>query len=180
MLLTQSWLILWSPMDSSQSGSSAHGILQARILQWVTIPFSRGSSWCRDWTPVSYIASRFFIIWTTREALYLKSTNLNVNLIWKNIFLETSIDLYLIKYLWTMSRSNWHVKFMTTYAMGLITHRIFIPGILPKVGWFFIFHILNCKYFHLEAFADHDSVIMTWSTFYDQFLNKNINKRVNK
>ena len=41
-------------------GSSVHRILQARILEWVTIPFSRGSSWPRDWTWVSCLAGRFF------------------------------------------------------------------------------------------------------------------------
>ena len=44
-----------------------HGILQARILERVAIPFSRGSSWPRDQTQVSYIAGRFFTIWATRE-----------------------------------------------------------------------------------------------------------------
>ena len=47
-------------MDCSLPGSSVHGILQARILEWVVIPFSKGSSWPRDWTQVSYIAGRFF------------------------------------------------------------------------------------------------------------------------
>ena len=45
---------------------SVHGILQARILEWVAIPFSRGSSWPRDWTRVSCIAGRFFTSWATR------------------------------------------------------------------------------------------------------------------
>ena len=43
-------------------------VLQARILEWVAIPFSRGSSQHRDKTRVSHIASQFFSIWTTREA----------------------------------------------------------------------------------------------------------------
>ena len=51
---------LCDPMDCSPPGSSVHGILQARILEWVTIPFSRGSSWPRYRTWVSYIAGRFF------------------------------------------------------------------------------------------------------------------------
>ena len=54
-------------MDCSSTGSSVHGILQARILEWVAVPFSRGSSWPRDWAWVSYIAGRFFTIWATRE-----------------------------------------------------------------------------------------------------------------
>ena len=41
---------LWDPMDCSPPGSSVHGILQAGILEWVVIIFSRGSSWPRDWT----------------------------------------------------------------------------------------------------------------------------------
>ena len=61
--VTQSCLTLWDPMDYR-----VHGILQARILEWVSFPFSRGSSQPRDQTQVSHIAGRFFTIWATREA----------------------------------------------------------------------------------------------------------------
>ena len=47
---------LWDPMDCSPPGSSAHKILQARILEWVAISFSRGSSWHRNQTHVSFIS----------------------------------------------------------------------------------------------------------------------------
>ena len=47
-----------------------HGILQATVLEWVAIPFSRGSSWPRDRTQVSHTADRFFTVWATREALF--------------------------------------------------------------------------------------------------------------
>ena len=47
---------------------TVHGILQARILEWVAVPFSRGSSQPRDQTQVSHIAGRFFTSWATREA----------------------------------------------------------------------------------------------------------------
>ena len=56
-------------MGCSPQGFSVHGILQARILGCVAVPFSRGSSWPRDQTRVSCIADRFFTIWATREAL---------------------------------------------------------------------------------------------------------------
>ena len=56
------------PTDGNPPGSSVHGILQARLLEWVAILFSSGSSWPRDWTQVSPIAGRFFTIWATREA----------------------------------------------------------------------------------------------------------------
>ena len=48
---------------------TAHGILQARTLEWVAFPFSRGSSQPRGWTQVSRIAGGFFASWDTREAL---------------------------------------------------------------------------------------------------------------
>ena len=58
---------LCDPMDCSLLGSSVHGILQLRILEWVAIPFSKGSSQPRDQTQVSCIAGRFFTVWATRE-----------------------------------------------------------------------------------------------------------------
>jgi len=68
VLLAQSWLALCDPMDCSPPGSCLHGILQARILEWVAIPFSRGSSWPRDRTQVSCIAGGFFTVWATGES----------------------------------------------------------------------------------------------------------------
>ena len=61
-------------MDCSPPSSSIHGTLQARILEWVAISFSRGSSWPRDQTQVSHIAGRHFNLCTTREALKYKNT----------------------------------------------------------------------------------------------------------
>ena len=62
--VTQLCLTLCNPMDYT-----VHGILQARILEWVAFPFSRGSFQPRDQTQVSYIADRFFTNWANREAL---------------------------------------------------------------------------------------------------------------
>ena len=59
---------LCNPMDCSLPGSSLHGILQARGLEWVAISFSRGSSRPRDRTQVSRIPGRCFNLWATREA----------------------------------------------------------------------------------------------------------------
>ena len=91
VLVTQSCPILCDPVDYSPPGSSVFGILQARILEWVAMPFSRGpsqprdrtqvptlhmgmcfsrgSSQPRDCTQVSCTAGRFFATWTTMEAL---------------------------------------------------------------------------------------------------------------
>ena len=62
---------LCDPMDCSPPGSSVHGVLQARILEWVAISFFRGSSWPRNRTWVSHIAGRWFTDWAIREALSL-------------------------------------------------------------------------------------------------------------
>ena len=63
----QSCLILCDPMDCSLPGSSVHGILQARIMEWVAIPCSKGPSRPRDRTLVSCTAGRFFAMWATKE-----------------------------------------------------------------------------------------------------------------
>ena len=70
VLVTESCPTLYDPMDHRPPGSSVHGILQARILEWVAVSLSRGSSWLRDGTWVSCIAGRFFTIWATKEANY--------------------------------------------------------------------------------------------------------------
>ena len=63
MKVIESCPTLCNPMDYT-----IHVILQTRILEWVAVPFSRGSSQSRDWTQVSCIAGRFFTSWATREA----------------------------------------------------------------------------------------------------------------
>ena len=65
--VSQSCLTLCGPMDCT-----VHGILQARILEWVVVPFSRASSQPRNWTLVSHIAGRFFTSWalSLSNALY--------------------------------------------------------------------------------------------------------------
>ena len=68
--VTQSCPTFCDPVDCSPPGSSFHEILQTRILEWVAISFSRGSSQPRDWTQVSRIAGRRFNLWATREAQY--------------------------------------------------------------------------------------------------------------
>ena len=61
------WLsILAVCVSHSLVSDSVHGSLQAKTLEWVAIPFSRGSSWLRDWTWVSCITGRSFTIWATQ------------------------------------------------------------------------------------------------------------------
>ena len=65
--VAQSCPTLCDPMDCSLPGSSVHGILQARILEWVSMPSFRESSWPRDRTRVSHIVDRCFTVWATRR-----------------------------------------------------------------------------------------------------------------
>ena len=63
--VAQSCPTLCNPRDYT-----VHGILQARILEWVAFPFSRGSSQPKDWCQVSWIGGGFFTKWAIREAFF--------------------------------------------------------------------------------------------------------------
>ena len=65
--VVQSCPTLCDPMDYSLPGSSVYGIFQARVLEWVAISLSRGSSQPRDQTRVTCTAGRCFTVWATRE-----------------------------------------------------------------------------------------------------------------
>ena len=71
VLVAQLCPTLCDPMGCSPPASSVHGILQARILEWVAIPFFCRSFWPRDWLRVSSTAGGFFTIWASREAQVL-------------------------------------------------------------------------------------------------------------
>ena len=62
VVAAQSYPTLCDPMDCSLQGSSIHGIFQARVIEWVAISFSSGSSRPRDQTRVSFIAGRRFTL----------------------------------------------------------------------------------------------------------------------
>ena len=70
-LVAKLYLTFCNNMDCSPPGSSVHGISQARILEWIAISFSRGSSRPRNQTRVSCIAGRRFTVWATRELLIM-------------------------------------------------------------------------------------------------------------
>ena len=66
-LIPKSFLTLCDPRDCSPPGSSVHRIFQARILEWVAISFSRGSSWSWDGTQVSCIGRQILYHWAIKE-----------------------------------------------------------------------------------------------------------------
>ena len=86
-------------MDCSLPGSSIHGILQARILEWTAISFSRGSSQPRDQIQVSCIVDRFFTICATREAQKYWSGYLSLL---QGIFLTQELNWGLLHCRWIL------------------------------------------------------------------------------
>ena len=94
--VAQSCLTLCDPKDCNLPGSSAHGIFQARILEWVAISFSRGSSQLRDQTWVSCIAGRCFTIWATKEALGISIKSHTQSLFTKSLFIVTKAPLVIL------------------------------------------------------------------------------------
>ena len=113
MWVAQSPVTLCNPMDHT-----LHWILQARILEWVAIPFSRRSSQSRDQTQVSHIAGRFFTSWATRECLVAKvkkKPQILVGRVWiyydslrppKWLYFCLSQSSQGIKYFWRSSRDS--------------------------------------------------------------------------
>ena len=107
-LVPKSYLTLCDPRDYSLPGSSVHGILQARILEWVTISFSRWSSQPRNRTPVSSIAGGFFANWTMRGAGAVRCNSLHFSILQEN-FQKRSLYCFtgyviLLKYLWKYNK----------------------------------------------------------------------------
>ena len=111
VLVAQLCLTLCDPMDYSPPGSFVHGILQTSILEWVAIPFSRGSSQPRDWTRVFCIAGRLFTLWVTKETLQCleisyfikKITYLYICLYWDLVVAGGIFSCGM----WTLSCSTW-------------------------------------------------------------------------
>ena len=97
--LSHVWLFV-TPWTAAHQASSIHGILQARILEWVATSFSRGSSWPRNLTWVSYTAGGFFTVWATmfqKYSMRIKKCLLcavcqNMHLLFKSIFYKLNIS----------------------------------------------------------------------------------------
>ena len=92
------WFSCWvmsdscNPMNCSPSGSSVHGIFQAKILEWVAIAFSRGSSWPRDWTQVSCMQADSLL---SELPMNSHVTNTHNKLSWKDIFFKIKSSMLL-------------------------------------------------------------------------------------
>ena len=102
-ILLLSHVQLCKPVNSSLSGSSVHGTVQARILEWVAISSSRGSSWPRDRThvPVSSTEGSFFTHWAIEEVLsHLKKLLSNIWFVFRFPQLSPEISFIAISSFW--------------------------------------------------------------------------------
>ena len=136
VLVTQLCPTLCDPMDCSLPGSSVHGILQVRILEWVAIPFSRGSSRPRDQTWVSCIAGRFFTIWAPKCCKHLNKYNIFVHTQLAGRYIPFLPDNFLsplcvfhLNTIHFLQKNKWY-PFLTRFSAGNKTN-----GQLHKAPW---------------------------------------------
>ena len=104
---------LCDPMDCSLPGSSLHGILQARVLEWVAVSFSKGSSRPRDQTWASRIVGRCFNLWATKEAHYFLCMQVYSYLKLQHLMYKNEIPLLKVQVLEKLggdSISRWEEK----------------------------------------------------------------------
>ena len=122
--VTQSCLILCDSMDCI-----VHGIFQARILEWVAFPFSRGSSQPRDQTQVSRITGRFFTSWASGKP---KNTGVGSPSLFQQIFLTQELNWGLLQ-----CRQILYIKLScegsSTLERGLVN--FFLPVANSQVDW---------------------------------------------
>jgi len=130
--VAQSHLTLCDPMDYI-----VHGILQARILEWVTFPFSRGSSQPRDWTQVFHIAGGFFTSWATGEAPIIENWLFNMG-IQRKVWLRNRHGL------WPLGRGAGEASQRRWWGIEMIVHLDSCP--FPPV----VFKALSFSFFFFE------------------------------
>ena len=126
-LLSHVWLF-GTPLDCSLPGSSIHGIFQARVLEWVVISFSRGSSRPRGRTWVSHIAGRCFTVWATREAPLHGVRVFAGKLLDSFFFFSCTVALQCFSFCRT---AEW-ISYACTYIHSLLDFHPIYP-----VPWFF-------------------------------------------
>ena len=117
--------ILCDPRYCSPPGSSVHSVFQARILEWVVISFSRGSSWTRDQTCVSCIEGGFFTVWAqmVKNPLSMRDTWIQPKT-WYIVCVQTNTS-FLPWFLWTVGysqqRGRWKTKHCFSFP-SLVRH----------------------------------------------------------
>ena len=134
VLVAQSCLTLCDPMDCSLPGFSVHGILQARMLQGVAISFSKGSSFCRDWTCASCICRQILYHWATRKALIGEYSVLILTTL-----LTLKVEKFHIKFQSSVLLSSWEE--MATFNLCSYWHS-HCPVCSAQAFLFFYLHLI--------------------------------------
>ena len=132
-------------MDCILPGSSVHGIFQARVLEWVAISFSRGSSRPRYQTQISYTSGRRFTIWATREASMLRhrcdsSDNYGGGLVDFKESLRTTLNYPDVTENFNLFSERWSIK-LTFSLVLLFGESNFLNG--PLEVWFMAVVLLD-------------------------------------
>ena len=167
--MLQSCPTLCDPLDCSLPGSSDHRILQARILEWIAIHSSRGSSWFRNWTHVSYSscsAGEFF----TTKSLGKPYTHTHTHTHTHVAVVQSLSCAQLFATSWTVARqaspsstiSQSLLKFMSIELVMLsnhliLCHPLLLPSIFPSIKVFsneLALHIRWPKYWSFSLYID--------------------------
>ena len=140
----------------SPPGSSVHGISKARVLEWVAIPFSKGSFWSRKWTHISCVGRQILYPWATRD-----------------------LPFTLIKYLFCTkcchSSHPRHPQLLTLHVHGDLTLEIWFPFLFPPLSSYCLWQrwklqlIIKTplgKHFHWNSGFSWDSSIRNFSSFH--------------
>ena len=139
--IAQSCLTPCDPMDCSPPGSSVHGIFQGRVLEWVAISFSRGSSWPRNQTWVSCIVGRRFTVWATRE---VRCFQCQINSPALSVVGEKTVPLHLSGGIWKLCwRRHREARGAGGSLPSLEPHPPLTAGKLGEVAWSFLSQSLS-------------------------------------
>ena len=144
-LLVGEWVTIAQscPTLCDRMDYTVYGILQARILEWVAFPFSRGSFQPREWTQVSRIAGGYFTSWATGEASWYPSTN-------KSFFVSCGLFLLL-----NMSRVEIRMCLLLTlnYYFSVEVICVTVTLVLNKILLcIFLFYFLVLNIFILKHY----------------------------
>ena len=123
-LVIKSCLTLSDPMDRSPPGSSAHGILQARVLEWVAISFSTESSWPKDQTHTSHIGRQVLYHWTTKKVHIFHYFTLK-EIQRKKVKLLSHVQLFV---------TPWAVAYQVSPSMGFSRQEYWSGLPFPSLG----------------------------------------------
>ena len=169
--VAQSCLTLCNPLDFSLPGSSIHGIFQVRVMEWIAIFFSWGSSQPRHQTWVSCISGRHFTIWVTREAwvslIFLRGSLVFPVLLFSSISLHHKLKksfLSLLAILWNSEFTWVYISFSPLPCISLLFSAICKASLYNQFA-FLHFFFLGMIFFNLFIFYWRITALQNFAVF---------------